>query len=452
MRCVVFPWTSRAKVFSQLIPSFQTLPAKQTSLSSRSFVSSSCSFSSSAIHSTATAAVTMAGTYSSRVSIAPMMDITDKHYRYFMRLLTRKTVLWTEMVVDNTILHNKENLEPFLGFHEDEHPVVAQLGGSDPVTVAESAKICEELGYDEVNLNCGCPSDRVSKGCFGARLMYEPTLVRDILKAVKSSVAIPATVKCRLGVDDKDTYEELTEFIRTVAEAGVTHFIIHARKAWLKGLSPLQNRTVPPLKYEWVYRLVEDFPHLMFSINGGINTYEQMEEVLDPSKKLIGVMLGRAAYNNPWMFADIDRRFFGTPNIALNRREVLEKYAEYAQDQQDKYRISTSVLTKPLTNLFYGQSGTKVFRQRLDHGMKYKESIKSTLLGAIAEMQQANRQVLEERPPRTDEEAMLMKQIQAQKAKTMASPSVEAVAAVTSLVDAIQLEQQPESIQQQGHD
>ncbi|TMW67338.1 hypothetical protein Poli38472_012454 [Pythium oligandrum] len=311
-----------------------------------------------------------------------MMDWTDRHYRFMMRLLTKRTLLYTEMLVDQTLLHQQHNLDYFLGHSSVEAPLAIQLGGNSIEQLGEAAKICSTYGgFCEVNLNTGCPSALVSSRCFGARLMLEPERVRDIcqsmIRQVAPSTNVPeVTVKCRIGVDDHDSYEELHHFITTVASAGVTHFIVHARKCLLNGLSTHENRTIPPLKYDWVYRLKEDFPELFFTLNGGVQSIQHAKELLDTTY-IDGVMIGRAAYNTPWNFRDADRLIFGeASNPNLSRREIIADYLDYAEDMQTKWGVTepitdvpycmpTSALMKPLLALFSGAAGGKAFKRAI---------------------------------------------------------------------------------------
>ena len=249
-----------------------------------------------------------------RLSVAPMMDWTDRHCRYFHRLITSRTRLYTEMVTTGALLHG--DVPRHLAFDAAEHPLALQLGGSEPVDLAACAALAQTWGYDEVNLNCGCPSERVQRGAFGACLMNEPSLVRDCVKAMVDACGLPITVKHRIGVDKSETYGFVRDFVGTVADGGCTVFIVHARSAWLQGLSPKQNRELPPLRYEWVARLKADFPELTFAINGGLSTAPAIAEQL---ALIGGVMVGREAYHNPWVMHDWDARFFDnqTPAAAL---------------------------------------------------------------------------------------------------------------------------------------
>src|SRR5262245_41689870 len=254
-----------------------------------------------------------------RFCVAPMMDWTDRHCRFFHRLLTRRALLYTEMMTAEAVLHG--NRERLLGFSPEEHPVALQLGGSDPARLAQAAAIGAEYGYDEINLNVGCPSDRVQEGRFGACLMAEPELVADCVAAMRARVPVPVTVKCRIGIDQQDIEADLERFVSAVAAAGCRTFIVHARKAWLQGLSPKENREIPPLDYGRVYRLKAAQPELEIVINGGIASLGEAEAHL---AKVEGVALGRAAYQTPYLLAEVDRRLFGATTTPHSRREVVE--------------------------------------------------------------------------------------------------------------------------------
>jgi tRNA-dihydrouridine synthase A len=247
-----------------------------------------------------------------RMSVAPMMDWTDRHCRTFHRLLTQRTRLYTEMVTTGALIHG--DVERHLRFNDEEHPVALQLGGSEPADLAQCAKLGEQWGYDEINLNCGCPSERVQRGSFGACLMNEPQLVRDCVKAMVDTVSVPVTVKHRIGIDKTESYEFVRDFVGTVAEGGCHVFIVHARNAWLKGLSPKENREVPPLRYEMVHQLKRDFPQLTIVLNGGVTTTAQVHEQL---KHVDGVMVGREAYHHPWWMSEWDSEFFALTSIKL---------------------------------------------------------------------------------------------------------------------------------------
>ena len=296
-----------------------------------------------------------------RLSVAPMMDRTDRHCRFFHRLLSRHTRLYTEMLTAGAVIHGDR--DRLLGFDPAEHPVALQLGGSEPAMLAQAARIGERLGYDEINLNCGCPSDRVKKGRFGAGLMAEPELVGRCLAAMREAVSVPVTVKCRVGIDDQDD-DALDRFVETVhALSGVTVFIVHARKAWLKGLSPKQNREVPPLRYELAFRLKAERPDLCIVLNGGIAGLDEAEALLARGA-VDGVMLGRAAYSDPWLLADADRRLFGAKNPLQARHEALEGLLPYAERLAAE-GIRLHALSRHVHGLFQGCPGARAFRRHL---------------------------------------------------------------------------------------
>lgn len=293
------------------------------------------------------------------LSVAPMMDRTDRHFRYFMRCITRRTLLYTEMVTTAAIIHGDR--EKLIGFSPEEHPISLQLGGDNPQELVQCARIAEDWGYDEVNLNVGCPSDRVQSGNFGACLMAQPERVADCVAAMRAAVSIPVTVKHRIGIDDRDRYEDMVDFVQTVAEAGCRHFSVHARKAWLKGLSPKENRDVPPLRYEDVYRLKREFPHLWIEINGGITTLNQAEAHL---QQVDAVMIGRAAYDNPYLFADVDQRFFGESASPLSRPAVVDAMLPYIDDWTSK-GVKLSSMTRHMLLLFAGQPGSRTWKRHV---------------------------------------------------------------------------------------
>lgn len=293
------------------------------------------------------------------LSIAPMMDYTDRHCRYFLRLISQHILLYTEMITTGAILHGDKNY--LLAYHPAEHPVAIQLGGSHPKDLAACAKIAEDFEYDEINLNIGCPSDHVTVGHFGACLMKEPELVAAGVAAMISAVNIPVTVKTRIGVDDYDSYDHLKKFIVTVANAGCKIFIIHARKAWLKGLSPKENREIPPLHYEIVYQLKKDFPHLAIIINGGIKTLWECEQHL---QQMDGVMIGREAYHNPYLLAEVDNKFYGEHKLLPSRLEILKNYLPYMEEQLAQ-GVHLNHLTHPLMGLFHGEKGARAWRRYL---------------------------------------------------------------------------------------
>ncbi len=294
-----------------------------------------------------------------RLSIAPMMDHTDKHFRYFMRLLSRHAVLYTEMITTGALIHGDR--QRFLDFNDIEHPLAIQLGGSNPEDLTECAKIAESEGYDEVNLNIGCPSDRVQNGQFGACLMSNKKLVADCVNKIRATIQIPVTIKTRIGIDDLDSYEFLYDFIETSYKAGCETFIIHARKAILSGLSPKQNREIPPLNYERVHKIKQDFPELNITINGGFTEFDEIKSQL---KHVDGVMVGRAAYQNPFMLAEADKILFKNSDIAPTREDILNKFRDYV-DEQIKQGVSIKSLTRHVTGLYQGQPGARQYRQRL---------------------------------------------------------------------------------------
>jgi len=288
-----------------------------------------------------------------------MMDWTDRHCRAFHRVLTRQALLYTEMVTTGAVLHGDR--ERLLGFDAVEHPVALQLGGSDPADLAASARIGAELGYDEINLNVGCPSDRVQSGRFGACLMREPALVADCMAAILDAVDIPATVKCRIGVDDQNPEQSLFALVDLSAKAGVTQFVVHARKAWLKGLSPKENRDVPPLDYPLVYRLKRERPELTIVINGGVASLDEAEEHL---KHVDGVMLGRAAYHEPGLLGEVDRRLFGEADADVGMFEAVQRYKPYIAGQLDK-GVHLAAITRHMLGLFHGLPGARAWRRIL---------------------------------------------------------------------------------------
>jgi len=294
-----------------------------------------------------------------RLCVAPMMDWTDCHERYFLRLISRHTLLYTEMAATGAILHGDRHR--LLGYHPAEHPLVLQLGGSDPAALAQCARIAEDWGYDEINLNVGCPSDRVQSGRFGACLMAEPALVARCVAAMQAAVTIPVTVKTRIGVDDRDSYEELAGFVDGVAAAGCRTFIIHARKAWLHGLSPRENRDLPPLRYDVVHRLKVDFPMLEVIINGGLTSLEQAADHLT---QVDGAMIGRAVYHNPYVLAEADRRFFGAADPPRSRHQIVARWLPYVADQLTE-GTPLAAMTRHILGLFQGLPGARVWRRCL---------------------------------------------------------------------------------------
>ena len=294
-----------------------------------------------------------------RLSIAPMMNHTDKHFRYFMRLLTKHSVLYTEMITTGALIHGNRN--EFLNFNSNENPIAIQLGGNHPKELAECAYMAENEGYDEINLNIGCPSDRVQNGKFGASLMSNKDLVAECVNNISANITIPVTIKTRIGIDNHDSYEFLKEFVGTVSQAGCKTFIIHARKAILKGLSPKENRNIPPLDYKRVYKIKETFPKIDIIINGGFTRIEQIKPQFE---YVDGVMIGRAAYKNPFLIATIDNLIFNNSQALVTRKNILEKYQSYAEKQFQK-GVSLSNLTRHIIGLYQGQPGARKFRQML---------------------------------------------------------------------------------------
>lgn len=295
-----------------------------------------------------------------------MMDWTDRHCRYFHRLLSRHALLYTEMVTTGALIHG--DVARHLRFNAEEHPVALQLGGSEPTDLAHCAKLGEQWGYDEINLNCGCPSERVQRGAFGACLMAEPQLVADCVKAMLDVVNVPVTVKHRVGIDKGENYEFVRDFVGAVSEAGSKTFIVHARNAWLKGLSPKENREVPPLRYEFVRRLKQDFPHLTICVNGGITTNEQVAEQL---RELDGVMIGREAYHNPWWLASWDEAFYGNGHSDLTREAAEEQMVNYMDREAAEQGTPWSSMARHMLGLRNGLPGARRWRQVWsDHRLK----------------------------------------------------------------------------------
>jgi tRNA-dihydrouridine synthase A len=311
-----------------------------------------------------------------RFCVAPMLDWTDRHCRFFHRLISQHALLYTEMVTTGALIHGDRHR--FLQFNADENPLAFQLGGSDPHDLAICARMVEDYGYDEVNLNVGCPSDRVQNGSFGACLMAEPELVAECVAAMSRAVAIPVTVKSRIGIDERDSYQELTHFIATIANAGCKTFIVHARKAWLSGLSPKQNREVPPLRYDLVYQLKKDFPQLEIVVNGGITSLDQAEEIL---KNVDGIMMGREAYHNPYILADVDRRFLCAVNDSPSRHEVVAKLIPYIQEQL-KTEVRLNSVSRHILGLFHGEPGARGWRRYISENVNKSGADENVILEA----------------------------------------------------------------------
>jgi tRNA-dihydrouridine synthase A len=319
-----------------------------------------------------------------RLSVAPMMDWTDRHCRVFHRAISRHTWLYTEMVTTGALVYG--DVERHLRFNEEEHPVALQLGGSDPADLATAAKLGQQWGYDEINLNCGCPSERVQKGAFGACLMAEPQLVADCVKAMRDVVDIDVTVKHRIGINEVETYDFVRDFVGTVAEAGCRTFVVHARNAILKGLSPKENREVPPLKYDFAYRLKRDFPDFEFIINGGIKTLAEIDLHLE---HVDGVMLGREAYHNPYLMAQFDQRYYGATGAPKTREQVLQAMVPYiaAQLQTEGPRgLKLNSITRHMLGLMAGLPGARGFRQTLSDAKNLARGDARLLLEAAGKL------------------------------------------------------------------
>ena len=312
-----------------------------------------------------------------KLSIAPMMDHTDKHFRYLMRLLTKRSILYTEMITTGALIYG--NHKKFLDYNSNEHPIAIQLGGSNPKELLECSCMAENEGYNEVNLNIGCPSDRVQNGKFGACLMTEKELVAECVNNISSNIKIPVSIKTRIGIDNHDSYDFLRDFVDTVSIAGCETFIIHARKAMLKGLSPKENREIPPLNYQRVYKIKKEFPDLNIIVNGGFTELDQIKSQL---KYVDGVMIGRAAYQNPFLLSKIDSLIFNESEIFVTRQNILEKYKIYAEKQVQE-GVNIKNLTRHIIGLYQGQPGARKYRQMLsgvipkNHNQFFEEIIKT---------------------------------------------------------------------------
>lgn len=294
-----------------------------------------------------------------KFSVAPMMDWTDRHCRMFHRMLSKHALLYTEMVVADAVIHGQRDY--LLGYHAAEHPVALQVGGSDPAKLAQAARIGEDFGYAEININVGCPSDRVQSGRFGACLMAEPDLVAECFTAMQSAVDTPITIKCRVGIDEQIVEETLPSFIEKNKAAGCRHFIIHARKAWLQGLSPKENRTVPPLDYDLVRQMKAAFPDIEVVLNGGLETLAQAKQ---ESVDLDGVMFGRTAYHTPWMLTEVDEVFYGQDASQLSRDNVVQCLIEYAKSVENDDRSAKAII-RHIMGLYHGEQGARVWRRSL---------------------------------------------------------------------------------------
>ena len=318
------------------------------------------------------------------ISVAPMMDWTDRHCRMFHRQITRHSWLYTEMVTTGALLYG--DVARHLDFNDEEHPVALQLGGSEPAALAQSARLGQRWGYDEINLNCGCPSERVQKGAFGACLMAEPQLVADCVRAMRDAVDIDVTVKHRIGIDQLESYGFVRDFVGTVAGAGCTTFIVHARNAILKGLSPKENREIPPLRYEVVYQLKRDFPGLEIILNGGVDSLEEIDAHL---LQVDGVMLGREAYHNPWLMADFDARYYGDHGATRTREQVLAAMLPYIRAELARHGASglkLNAITRHMLGLTMGLPGARRFRQMLSDAKRLTGGDPDLLLEALASL------------------------------------------------------------------
>lgn len=312
-----------------------------------------------------------------------MMDWTDRHCRFFLRLMSRRAWLYTEMVTTGAIIHGDR--ERFLRFHPAEHPVALQLGGSEPDDLARCAEIGTAYGYDEINLNCGCPSDRVQEGRFGACLMKEPARVAEAVAAMRRATHLPVTVKTRIGVDESEDYVFLKDFIETVAAAGCTIFIVHARKAWLKGLSPKENREIPPLQYEVVHRLKREFPQLTIVLNGGLKT---LDACVEQMQELDGVMLGREVYENPYLMTGVDSRIYGEAAVELTRPAVIEALLDYV-DRELAAGAQLNHISRHILGLFRGQPGGRAFRRVISQNATRPGAGADVIRAALAEVEAA---------------------------------------------------------------
>nr|GEV03557.1 tRNA-dihydrouridine(20/20a) synthase-like isoform X1 [Tanacetum cinerariifolium] len=323
-------------------------------------------------------------------SVAPMMEWTDNHYRTVARLVSKHAWLWTEMLAAETIIYQEKNLDRFLAFNPDQHPIVLQIGGNNLENLAKATRLANGYGYDEINLNCGCPSPKVAgHGCFGVSLMLDPKFVAEAMSVIAANTDVPVSVKCRIGVDDHDSYRELCEFIHTVSTQSPTrHFVIHSRKALLNGISPADNRKIPPLKYEFYYALLRDFPDLRFTINGGVNSIDEVRAAQNEGAH--GVMVGRAAYNNSWaLLGNVDTAIYGAPPSTVTRRQVLEKYQVYADSVIGIYgngKPSLRDIVKPLYGLFWGETGNGVWKRNADSAFHHCKTFKSLMEETISAM------------------------------------------------------------------
>ena len=316
-------------------------------------------------------------------SVAPMMDWTDRHCRFFHRQLSRHARLYTEMVTTGAVLHGDRMR--LLGFDPGEQPVALQLGGSEPDDLARSARIGEQFGYDEINLNCGCPSERVQRGAFGACLMREPALVADGVKAMQDAVSLPVTVKHRIGLGREEPYAFVRDFVGALYSVGIRLFIVHARNAWLEGLSPKDNREVPPLRYAVVHQLKADFPDARFLLNGGLDS---IDSALQHGAGLDGVMMGRSAYHDPWLLAEVDRRFYGDDTRSFDRADVVDAMAAYAQ-RCIAQGVPLRSIVRPMLGLYHGRPGARAWRRTLRDSTVLAGADARLLVSALREVEKA---------------------------------------------------------------
>lgn len=319
------------------------------------------------------------------ISVAPMMDLTDRHFRFLARLLSRRILLYTEMLTSKAVIHGDRDY--LLGYSQVEHPIALQLGGNDPAELVTAAQIGVDYGYDEINLNVGCPSDRVQSGSFGACLMAEPDLVGRCVRSMQQAVDAPVTVKCRIGIDRIDSWESLRKFVDTVAQYGCDVFTVHARKAWLDGLSPKENRTIPPLRYEYVYELKQAMPELTIVINGGIKSWTEIDTHLHHTD---GVMIGREAYYNPALLIDTDPRLFGDQSPFTDLRDIALAYAEYMQEQLER-EVALSSMTRHLIALYQHVPGARAWRRHLSMQHKHYNNAVQMVEDALAYVESESR-------------------------------------------------------------
>lgn len=309
-----------------------------------------------------------------------MMACTDRHERFLLRLTSNRALLYTEMVTTAALVHGKRSA--LLEFNPPEHPLALQLGGNNPCDMARCARLGEEAGYDEVNINVGCPSERVQSGCFGAALMAEPRTIARCVESMRRAVNIPVTVKTRIGIDNRDTYEHLHEFVGTVVNAGCDALIIHARKAWLSGLSPKENREIPPLRHDIAERVAADFPRLPVVLNGGIRSLSECERHLE---KFAGVMLGRQSYSNPYLLANVDKVLFGEPSAPRSRADIVSRYLDYVDGQLSR-GVALRHMSRHLTGMFQGQPGARRWRRYLGQHQSAPEADRGVVTGAMEAM------------------------------------------------------------------